>query len=436
MAAQLIQGARLIDPIAGIDGRRDLLAVDGRVSLVAEQITVSEARRLCDDAPLTVTDAAGLWLLPGLVDVHVHLREPGYPQKETIATGTRAAAAGGFTTVVCEPNTDPPIDSVDVVRDVAARAEKEGRVHVYLKAAMTKGRRGEEPNDIASLAAEERVVALSDDGDPIVRPGIMAEVCRRAAEADILLSPHCADSSRALEQLADGVDPGFQPGEPGTNEARYIERDVAIAAGQGCRIHFSHVSLGESIDAVRRGRSRAWVTCEATPHHLLLCAEEFAPDEPPAVNPPIRSRKDRDALRRALLAGQIEAIASDHAPHTAEDKAAGACGLIGLETTLGLVLTHLVGPGMLAPADVVRLLSAAPARIFDLPAGSLEVGDAADIVLVDPEREWTVRPESFRSLSRNSPWAGRTLRGKAVATFVAGREAFSDQAFSDRKEER
>ncbi|MFO7956130.1 MAG: dihydroorotase [Candidatus Brocadiia bacterium] len=436
MPAQLIQGARLIDPIAGIDGRRDLLAVDGHVSQVAEQITRAEARRECGDASLTVMDAAGLWLLPGLVDVHVHLREPGYPQKETIATGTQAAAAGGFTTVVCEPNTDPPIDSVDIVRDVVARAEKEGRVHVYLKAAMTKGRRGEEPNDIASLAAEERVVALSDDGDPVVRPGVMAEVCRRAAEADILLSPHCADSPRALEQMADGVDPGFQPGEPGTNEARYIERDIEIAAEQGCRMHFSHVSLAESVEAIRRGRSRAWVTCEATPHHLLLCAEDFDPDQPPAVNPPIRSREDRDALRRALLAGQIEAIASDHAPHTAEDKAAGACGLIGLETTLGLVLTHLVGPGMLAPPDVVRLLSAAPARIFGLPAGSLEVGDAADMVLVDPENEWTVNPESFRSLSRNSPWAGRTLRGKAMATFVAGREAFADQAFSDRKDER
>ncbi len=433
MGGQLIRAARLIDPIAGTDDVRDVLAVNGHIRLVRPRIPRPEARALCGEGPLSMVDGAGLWLLPGLIDAHVHLREPGFTEKETIATGTEAAAAGGFTTVVCEPNTDPPVDSPEIVQRLADRARQTARVNVYFKVAMTVGRGGEEAADMRA-AAHERVVAVSDDGDPVVRADVMEEVCRRAAEADVLLCPHCEDSPRALQQMTRGAEPGFTPGEPYTNEARYIQRDVELAASRGCRIHLSHVSLAESVDVVRSMRSRAWVTFEVTPHHLLLCAEDYEPDETPLVNPPIRPRRHRDALRSALLAGLVDAIASDHAPHTARDKTAGASGLIGLETTLALVLTHLVGPGMLAPADAVRLLSAAPARIFGLPGGSLEPGHAADMVLVDPERQWTVRPEAFRSLSRNCPWAGHTLRGKAVATWVAGHRPFSDEMLKDRED--
>ncbi|MHC4480892.1 MAG: dihydroorotase, partial [Planctomycetota bacterium] len=386
-------------------------------------------------AELTVIDGKGLWLWPGLVDAHVHLREPGFPRKETIRSGSLAAAAGGYTSVICEPNTEPPIASAEAVRALAEQADREAAVHVYFKAAMTKGRAGAEPNDVASLAAEERIVALSDDGDPIVEAALMERICERAADCDILLAPHCEDSPRALAALAAGAEPGFDPAAPYENEANYVERDLRMAERCGCRIHFSHLSMGRSVRAVRAAAEGGTVraTCEVTPHHLLLAQEDFLQGEAPAVNPPLRSRQNAEALCGLMLAGQVDAIASDHAPHTEADKQAGASGLIGLETTLGLVLTQFVGPGRLSPARAVRLLSLAPAGIFALPAGTLHPGSRADLVLIDPHREWTVDPTAFRSRSRNTPFASRRLRGAAVATYVSGREAFAAPGFEERK---
>jgi dihydroorotase len=291
---------------------------------------------------------------------------------------------------------------------------------------------GRRPGDVAALAGMPEVVALSDDGDPVVDPEVMATVCRLAAAARVPLAPHCEDSPRALDAFERGEDPGFRPGEPYTNEARYVRRDLGLAAQFGCRIHFSHVSLADTVAAIGAAPSGARVTFEATPHHLLLCREDYAPGEAPTVNPPIRSEADRRALREAVLSGQCDVIASDHAPHTAQDKAAGACGLVGLETTLGLVLTHFVQPGLLSPADAVGLMSAAPARVFGLPGGTLSAGSAADMVLVEPEREWTVQPEAFRSRSRNTPYAGWTLRGKAVATWVGGEPVYREDGFGAR----
>ncbi len=432
MAAILIRKARLIDPGSGIDGTRDLLASEGRVARVEEDIRPADAAAFLPEPP-SVIDAEGLWLIPGLVDPHVHFREPGFPAKETLASGARAAAAGGYTSVVCEPNTQPPIATVEMVRALAAKARREADVRVYFKAAMTAGRLGREPSDVAALAREESVVALSDDGDPLVDPAVMERVCLLAAKAGILLTPHCEDSPKALAQIAAGADPGFRPGEPGTNEARYIERDLRIAARYGCRIHFSHVSLARSVECIEACQPRTSVTYEVTPHHLILCLEDYAEGEAPLVNPPIRPEADRNALRRALLDGSADAIASDHAPHTAADKQAGACGLIGVETTLGLVLTHLVGEGRLSPADAVRTMSFSPARIFGLPCGALASGMPADMALVDPAAEWTVRPESFRSRSRNTPFAGWSLRGTAVATFVGGREVYADPSLDGRR---
>ncbi len=433
MSRTLIRRARLIDPVAGTDAVRDVLVASGRVARVASELSPEEAREgLPDAAELSVVDAEGLWLLPGLVDAHVHLREPGFPEKETLATGTRAAAAGGCTTVVCEPNTDPPLDTPARVRELADRAERDGIVRVYVKGAMTEGRGGERPADVAALAAVPQVVALSDDGDPVVDPAVMATVCRLAAAARVPLAAHCEDSPRALEAFDRGEKPGFSPGEPYTNEARYVRRDLALAAQFGCRIHFSHASVAESVEAIRAAPDGARATFEATPHHLLLCREDYPLGEVPTVNPPIRSEEDRRALREAVTSGQCDAIASDHAPHTAEDKAAGACGLVGLETTLGLVLTHFVAPGLLTPADAVRLLSAGPARVFGLPGGTLRQGSVADMVLVDPARKWTVQPEAFRSRSRNTPYAGWKLRGKALATYVAGDLVYRDKDFGAR----
>jgi dihydroorotase len=421
----LLRNAHLTDPASGLDSVCDVLVVDGRVRAVGEHAV---GGALPDGA--RVVDCTGLWLWPGLVDAHVHFREPGFTHKETIRTGSEAAAAGGYTSVVCEPNTDPATDSVERVRALAEKAAGEARVQVYFKAAMTVGRKGTELTRIADLAREPAVVALSDDGDPLVDPSVMEAVCRAATEAAIVVSPHEEDSPSALRAYEAGVDPGFRPAAAFENEANYVRRDLAIAERTGCRIHFSHVSRADVLALIAEARASGAfdgrVSLEAAPHHLLLCAEEFAEGDVPAVNPPIRSASDRDALANALLDGRIDAVASDHAPHTADDKAAGANGLIGLETTLGLMLTEFVGRRGWSRGAAVEAMSLHPARIFGLPAGTLSKGTPADMVLIDPSRKWTVDPDCFRSRSRNTPYAGMRLEGKAVATFVAGRPVYAD----------
>jgi dihydroorotase len=441
MTTTLFRNVRLVDPAADIDGYLDVLVAEGKVRRVATHISPDEAlrgpRRGGEGGCLTVVEGHGLWLWPGLVDVHVHFREPGFTEKETFRTGGMAAAAGGYTSVVCEPNTEPPIDSVEVARRLAEQAGHDSPVHVYFKAAMTRARQGRKPSDIRALSQEESIVALSDDGDPVPDEGLMGSICRAAAEMRMLLAPHCEDSQQALKALAAGAQAGFQRGEPYTNEAGYIERDLRLAAAAGCRIHLSHVSLARSLEAIERFKREApnpaAATFEVTPHHLLLCAEDF-PDGAPKVNPPLRSAEDRKALREALASGRVDAIASDHAPHTARDKATGASGLIGLETTLGLVLTHFVLPGEVSVSRAASLLSLSPARIFSLPAGTLKRGSPADMVLIDPSLEWRVEPDKFRSKSRNTPFAGWELRGGAVATYVRGQEVFCTPGLEERKE--
>ncbi len=423
MSSLLIRHARVIDPAQGLDSQRDVLVADGLVAAIGREIDAGDAK--------TVVDADGLWLWPGLVDAHVHFREPGFTEKETIRTGSLAAAAGGYTSVICEPNTDPPIDTPEAARDLMARARRDAAVRLYCKAAMTVGRMGLEPADAAALAAVAGVVALSDDGDPVVDPDVMAQACRAAAGANIVVSPHCEDSPRAITLMESGVDPGFEPVGPFANEARYVSRDLELARRAGCRIHVSHVSLAESVEAVLRHKSRQ-VSFEVAPHHLLLSADDYLADAVPRVCPPLRSGADRAALCEALASGQADAVASDHAPHTAADKAAGASGLIGLETTLGLMLAHFVHEDRLSPSDAVRVMALNPARIFRLPAGTLAPGLPADMVLIDPHMEWTVDPEDFRSKSRNCPYAGRRLRGRAVATYVAGKQVFALPSISER----
>ena len=424
----VITGARLTDPSVGIDDVRDVALTGGKVSEVAPRI---------EPAPGSVViDASGLWLWPGLVDVHVHFREPGYTRKETLRTGSLSAAAGGYTSVVCEPNTDPAIDCPEMARRVVGKARTDAVVNVYVKAAITGGRRGRDLTDLPGLADKDGVVAFSDDGDPLVSRELMQEACRAVSAFDGLLSPHCEDSPRARELYAAGEDPGFEPGSSHWNESSYIERDLSIAGENGCRIHFSHVSLARSVELIEDFRrahdGNGRVTFEVTPHHFVLSRDAFSAGELPKVNPPLRSEQDRTALVEALTSGVVDVIASDHAPHTQEDVAEGASGLIGLETTLGVVLTRFVHTGALSRLRAVELMSTMPARIFGLPAGTLEPGSAADLVLIDPRREWTVDPEQFRSKSRNAAFPGWDLRGKAAATYRAGNQVYSEPDFSDR----
>ena len=434
MRRWLIRSAHLTDPASGVDGCRDVLIEDGIVAHVAEQIIPEAVRDRQERVGLI--EAEGLWLWPGLVDAHVHFREPGFTQKETIASGGAAAVRGGYTSVICEPNTDPPIDSPELVRSLDRKARRDSPARVYFKAAMTQGREGLRLAALEELAGERSVVALSDDGDPVSSEALMAEICGAAARLGLLLSPHCEDSPRALARREAGVSEGFEPGAAYSNEAHYIERDLRLAQRFGCRMHFSHVSLARSIKAIESFRrdceARGKVTFEVSPHHLLLSAADFEPGQVPSVNPPLRSSSDREAVQRALLDGVADAIASDHAPHTPEDKARGACGLIGLETTLGLVLTHFVHTGRLAAADAVRLMSTQPAQIFGLRGGSLAVGQAADAVLIDPGEQWQVRAADFASLSRNTPYEGWQLKGRAVAVLVGGRLVYERDSLRDR----
>ncbi len=431
----LIKGIRLMDGGLGVDEREvDLLVGDDRIKLIASDADPSTIA--AGSREIRVIQGRGLWLWPGLVDGHVHFREPGYEYKETFRSGGRAAARGGYTSVICEPNTDPPPDSAEMIAQAMEKARCSTVVRTYFKAAMTRGRQGREVSDYGSLAPAPGVAALSDDGDPVSSLSVMEQVCSNAARWRLLLSPHCEDSPRALADFAAGVDPGFTPGRAFTNETLYVVRDMLLAGKYGCNIHFSHLSLASSIEALagRRGGMNEGVriSCEATPHHLLLSDEDYPAGDAPSVNPPLRSKRDVQALQDALSGGLIDAIASDHAPHSEEDKAGGACGLIGLETTLGLVLTYFVGPGRISPLDACRLLSSAPASVFGLPGGVVQEDAPADLVFIDPDKRWTVDPSEFESLSRNTPFAGRELAGRAVGTMVGGRFAHMDDDLKNR----
>ncbi len=445
----LIKNGRVIDPATNLDEVLDILVSNGKIADISPGI---EAHK-----DMAVIDAPGCIVTPGLVDCHVHLRESGTETgakakaeerkeaqgggkaRETIRSGTRAAAKGGFTTVICEPNTSPPIDSCERVEGLQRRVADSGLVNVYIKAAMTLGMRGEEVTDIKRLSGHSTVKALSEDGNPVVDERLMDEICRLAAENGLLLSCHSEDSAFSLSQSKASKPSaskpkkdgrlGFSPGQEFHNEANFIARDMALAEARNAPIHLSHVSLRESLELIRRAKKsgRAAVTCEATPHHLLLDSDFRCPDGSPAiVNPPLRDKDDGEALRAALKEGLIDAIASDHAPHGEEDKKAGAPGFIGLETTLGLVLTRLVQPGIISLMDAVRMMSAAPSAIFRLGSGSLRKGAPADVSIIDTGREWTVDVGDLESLSKNSPFEGWRLRGRAVATIVGGRIVMRD----------
>jgi len=353
-----------------------------------------------------VIEAAGLLVTPGLIDMHVHLREPGQTHKETVASGTRAAAAGGFATVVCEPNTVPPIDTPERVAEVTDIARRGAVVRVLPKCCITRGQQGREVADLAALRAAG-AAAASDDGFSVEDAAVMRDAMAAARAVGIPLTVH-----------VDHVD--------------LMERDIALAAEFDYAVHFSHVSLAKEVELIARARGRGLrVTGEATPHHLSLCADDApANDTNYKMNPPLRSRRDRNALRRALADGTIAVIASDHAPHSLTEKAAAydkaPSGVIGLETTIGVIWTDLVHAGLLSAQIAVRAMTAAPAAVLRIESPALRPGAPADVTLIDADASWTVEPDRFYSLSRNCPSAGRRLKGKAVATVVGGRMAMRE----------
>jgi dihydroorotase len=421
--ALIIRGGRLVDPAAGRDETTDLLVEKGKVSRIGTvPVSGGKAREI---------DASGKWVLPGLVDLHVHLREPGYEYKETILSGTQAAAAGGFTSVACMPNTDPVNDNPAVTRTILEKAAAAAGVRVYPVGCLTAGQNGSTLAEIGSLV-EAGCRAFSDDGHPVSHPGVMRRAMEYCRSFDVPVISHCEDRDLAgdgvMHEGAVSTRLGLPP-LPAAAEEVMAARDIILCRLTGARLHLAHVSTRGTVRLIEAAREEGLaVTAEVTPHHLFLTDEAVAGfDTSTKVNPPLRAREDVEAVRAALRDGVIDIIATDHAPHSPVEKEvdyqSAAFGLVGLETALGLVL-KLVHEGILPLTRAVQVLTAKPAEILGVPGGTLGEGEPADLIIVDPEAEWTVTPEDFLSKGRNTPFAGWKLRGRVERTFVAGRAVY------------
>ena len=427
MERVVLRGGRIIDPSQDMEGLYDIFIMGGRVA----SIKPAEEGSPVGEGWLEY-DCKGLVVAPGFVDLHTHLREPGEEYKETIKTGTLAAAAGGFTTILCMANTTPPNDSEAVTRFIKKRAEEEGTVKVHPVGAITKGLEGKELTEMAELK-EAGCVAVSDDGRPLMNTSLMRRALEYAGGLGLTVISHCED----IYLKEDGVmNEGFEAtrlglkGIPAQVESIMIARDIELCELTGSRLHIAHVSTRRGVELIRDAKRRGVnVTAEATPHHLLLTDRMVGYDTDFKMNPPLRTEEDVEALREALKDGTIDCVATDHAPHSSIEKDVefdmAEDGVVGLETAFG-VLMNLVHEGVLTLKELVGLLSVQPARLMGLNCGSLAVGSPADVVVIDTEREWTVEPERFKSLGRNTPFKGWRLKGKVVKTFVDGRLVYED----------
>ena len=416
----LIKGGRIINPATNTDEIGDILVEEGRIVAVGGQLKA-------DDAQLI--DAAGMVVTPGFIDMHVHLREPGLEAKEDIASGTRAAAAGGFTTVACMPNTRPIIDNSILVAGLQQRAHYEGAVRVKVIGALSKGQEGKELAEIGDMV-EAGAVAVSDDGHYVTNAKLLRTGLEYASMFDCPVISHAEDEDLAGEgYMHEGAVSAMLglKGRPAVAEDVAVSRDILLAEYTGAALHIAHISTAGAVDMIRRAKQRGVkVTAEVTPHHLTLTDEEVKTFNSAAkVNPPLRSAEHLEALAAGLKDGTIDAIATDHAPHAFEEKDVefryAPNGFPGLETALGVVLTGLYHTGRFTLPELVAKFTQGPARILGLDTGSLEVGSPADITVFDPDQPWTVDVGQFYTRGKHSPFAGRELKGKAMITIVAGR---------------
>ncbi len=420
----VIKNATVVSPADGLNGANDILIENGRIAAVGANL--SGDREI---------DAAGLYAVPGLVDMHVHLRDPGQTAKEDILTGCNAAAAGGVTSLLAMPNTNPTVDNPETVRYILGKA-KGAKARVYVAASITKGLQGEEPTDLQALR-DAGAVGLSDDGRPVLQTKHLREAMNRAPELGMTVVAHCEDLSLAeggkINEGAVSEALGVK-GIPAAAEDCGTAREIALAAADNVPVHICHVSTRTSVALVRDAKRRGVkVTAETAPHYFSLTEQALlGRDADFRMNPPLRTAEDVQAIIEGLQDGTLDAIATDHAPHTPEDKSdfeKAPNGSIGMETSLAVGVTCLVKPGLLSFSQLIEKMSANPARLLGIPAGTLAVGAPADIALVDLNREWTVDVNRLHGKSKNTPFKGMTLTGKVVKTFLSGEVVF-DEEFS------
>ena len=421
----LIRKGRVVDPVGGIGGVMDILVEDGRVAVIGSELTAQSAR---------VIDARGLTVCAGLVDMHVHLREPGFEYKETIQTGCLAAARGGFTSIAPMPNTRPAADCPERIALVRQKAAQACGVHVWPIGAVTWGQKGQALTDAAALK-KAGAVALSDDGMPVQNANLLRDALIRCRRQELTILSHCEDADMVKNYA---VNEGRVsralglPGRPAIAEELQVMRDAMLAEETGAALHICHISTARSVEIVRQFKKKGVpITCETCPQYFALTEDELLSRGTLArVNPPLRTRLDVEGILAGLKDGAIDVIATDHAPHSAEEKARplpeAPSGMVGLETALAVTLTSLYHTGVMDLSDILRKMTINPAFILRIPKGRLSLGGGADFTIFDPDEEWTVDPEQFASKGRNTPFAGRTLKGRVKYTIVDGKIIYQE----------
>lgn len=436
MTSTLIKNGRIIDPSRDLDQTGDLYIEDGVIRESGEE-------NLPEDNADRVLDASGSIVTPGFVDMHTHLREPGYEDKEDIASGAAAAIAGGFTSIAAMPNTDPPIDNEASAEYIILQAKRRKLANVYPIGAVTVGREGEQLAEFGQLVGGG-AVAFSDDGRPVENDNIMRQALTYSRMFDAPIINHAEElslsSGGVMNEGTTSTHLGL-PGIPAVSEEVMVRRDITLAEMTGGHVHIAHVSTAGAVESIRNAREQGiHVTAEVTPHHLCLTEERVKSfDSVYKMKPPLRTEEDVEALKEGLADGTIDAVATDHAPHTREEKdrdfSTAPFGVIGLETALPVVVRELIEPDLLSWPETVEVLATKPARILNLPKGTLEPGADADVTVLDPDREWEIDPEQFRSKSRNCPFAGWSVRGAVTDVFVDGRHVLQNGELAETEPE-